>query len=103
MEDSQLQLLQLLDSDGLDGTGHTSVLHMATVSFAPAGKLALVEGVFSPCAGHIVHPDQTSTCTQKTRVSGGFRTFTLRHEDILPNLTKVNCLLATCSPVAVQQ
>lgn len=95
MEDSQL------DGEGLDSTGHTSILHMATVSFAPARKLALVEGVFSPCAGHIVHPDQTSTCTQKT--SGGFWTFTLRHEDILTNLTKVNCLLATCSPVAVQQ
>lgn len=61
--------------DGLDGTGHTSVLHMATVSFAPARKLALVEGVFSPCAGHIIHPDQTSTCTQKTRVSGTLSDF----------------------------
>lgn len=51
---------------GLDSTGHSGVLYMATVGFGPAGKLALVDGVFSPCAGNIIHPDETRTCTQKT-------------------------------------
>lgn len=52
-------------SSGLDGAGYTSILHMATVGFAPARKLTLVDGVFSPCTSYIIHPDQTSTCAQR--------------------------------------
>lgn len=36
---------------------------MAAVGFAPAGKLTLVDGVLGPGTSHVVHPDQTSTCT----------------------------------------
>lgn len=50
-----------------DGTGHAGVLHMAAVRFAPAGKLALVDGVFSPGASHVVHPDQTGTCEHRKK------------------------------------
>lgn len=60
-------LRQRLGGGASDNTGHTSILHVATVSFAPARKFALVDGVFSPRARHIIHPDQTSTWTQKHR------------------------------------
>lgn len=33
---------------------------MATVGLRPAGELALVNGVLSPCARHIIHPNQAS-------------------------------------------
>lgn len=62
---------QDLDWEGLDSAGHASILHMATVSFAPARKLALVDGVFGSHASHIVHPDQTGTCTQRGGMGRG--------------------------------
>lgn len=86
----------------LDGTGHASILHMATVSFAPARKLALVDGVFSPCASHIVHPDQAGTCAQKARAVANW-TFIffyvgltiLQQEFMVLKLLLMKCL---CSP-----
>ncbi|MEQ2178710.1 hypothetical protein GOODEAATRI_016932 [Goodea atripinnis] len=47
---------------------------MAAVRFGPAGKLTLVDGVFSPRASNIVHPDHTSTCTEKVKTMRCVRT-----------------------------
>lgn len=82
-----LQQQQRLGSGASDNTGHTSILHVATVSFAPARKFALVDGVFIPRARHIVHPDQTSTWTQKPREREGVRNWTFYSEvrTFLPN------------------
>lgn len=50
-----------------DNARHTSILHVATVGFAPARKLTLVDGVFGPNARHVIHPDQSTTCTQRRK------------------------------------
>lgn len=46
---------------GLSVACHAGVLNMTAVGFAPAGELALVDGVFGPDTRHVVHPDQAST------------------------------------------
>lgn len=48
----------------LDGAGDAGIFHVATIGFAPAGELTLVDGVLIPYAGHIVHPNQTTTWTE---------------------------------------
>lgn len=70
--DGIVRRLQQKSRGGLDDAGHTGVLHVAAVGFGPAGEGTLVDGVFSPCTRHVVHPDQTGTCTgaQKTHTVG---------------------------------
>lgn len=52
---------------GLSVACHASILNVTAVGFAPAGELALVDGVLGAYARHVVHPDQTRTYRQKDR------------------------------------
>lgn len=46
---------------GLSAARHAGVLDVTAVGFAPAGELALVDGVLGADTRHVVHPDQTRT------------------------------------------